>query len=120
MKITLLTMLLLVPFLLTACSGGEKYGAGIDGSAKPVSVQDVFLKPELRGQQVTLTGKISTQCQSNGCWFVLQDETGQIYIDLSRNSFSLPAMPGRKVKASGTVASQQNNLLLIAQGVEVL
>jgi uncharacterized protein YdeI (BOF family) len=122
MKRILLTMLILFPFLVVAaCSGGgEKYGTGVDAAAPEVSVADVFLKPALRGQNVTLAGKIATQCASNGCWFVLQDDTGQIYIDLSRSNFTLPAMPGRAVKASGTIVTQQNNLYLIAQGVEVL
>jgi uncharacterized protein YdeI (BOF family) len=118
MKRILLPALLLIPFLLVACSG-EKYGAGINPAAVTVTVRDVFLKPELFGKEVTLEGKVFTQCESNGCWFVLQDDTGQIYVDLSRNNFALPSRHGKNVKASGTITSFQNNLLLVASGVEV-
>ena len=68
---------------------------------------------------MTLEGKIVSQCQSNGCWFFLQDDTGQIYIDLSTNNFALPSLPNKQVVASGTVARSQQNILLVATGVEV-
>ena len=115
--------LIMVGLLLGACDRGkdkEKFGAGIDPAAPQVSVQDIFLQPLLMDQKVTVQGTVYTQCTSNGCWFILKDETAQIFIDLSTNNFELPPMPGRKVKATGTVTARQNNLLLIAQGVEVI
>ena len=104
--------------LVTGC-GGEKYGAGVDARAPKVKVKDLFLQQGLLGQKVTLEGKVVSQCQSNGCWFFLQDDTGQVYIDLATNKFSLPAMPNKQVVASGTVAMDQRNILLVATGVEV-
>lgn len=118
MKKLLLTTLILTSLALAGC-GGEKYGAGVDSQAPKVQVRDIFLKPELMGKQVTLEGRIVSQCQSNGCWFFLQDDTGQVYIDLSRNQFSLPALPGKQAVTSGTVARSQQNYLLVATGVEV-
>ncbi len=118
MKNLLLTALLLVSFVLAGC-GGEKYGAGVDPDAPKVQVKDVFLKQELMGKKVTLEGSIVSQCQSNGCWFFLQDETGQIYIDLAKSGLTLPASPGKRAVASGTVVRSQQNYLLIATGVEV-
>jgi hypothetical protein len=109
--------LFLLLLVLTAC-GGDRYGAGVDPAAPLVPVRDVFLKPELVGSTVTVQGRIHTQCESNGCWFVLDDSTGQLYIDLAQNNFTLPAMIGRTVKATGTVASFRNSYLLVAQGVE--
>jgi len=118
MRRLLLIATLAVTVILTGC-GNEKYGAGVDASAQIVQVKDVFLQKNLLGQKVTLEGKIVSQCQSNGCWFFLQDETGQLYIDMATNKFSLPSMPNKQVAASGTVARSQNNLVLIATGVEV-
>ena len=118
MKHLLLIGTLVATLILAGC-GGEKYGAGVDASAQMVKVKDVFLKKNLLGQKITLEGKIVSQCQSNGCWFFLQDETGQLYIDMATNKFSLPSMPNKQVAASGTVAKSQNNLVLIATGVEV-
>jgi len=118
--ILLLPLALLFSVLLLSACGKEKYGTGIDPAAPRVAVQDIFLQPQLMGQKVTVQGTVFTQCESNGCWFVLQDDTAQIYIDLSTNNFELPPMPGRKVKATGTVTAFQSNLLLIAQGVETI
>jgi hypothetical protein len=118
-KLLPLVMLFAV-FALVACSGSsEKFGAGVDASLPVVQVKDVFLQPHLLGQKVTLEGRIVSQCASSGCWFYLQDDTGQVFIDLSRNGFELPSLPNRRVKASGTVARAQQAFLLIATGVEV-
>jgi uncharacterized protein YdeI (BOF family) len=116
-----LTCVLFFAFLaLGACgSGAEKYGAGVDASLPVVQVKDVFFEQQLLGQKVTLEGRIVSQCASSGCWFYLQDDTGQVFIDLSRNGFELPSLPNRLVKASGTVARSQQAFLLIATGVEV-
>ena len=113
-----LLVFLLVPLLIAGC-GSDKYGTGVDAAAQKVKVKDLFLQQSLLGQKVTLEGKVGSQCQSNGCWFFLQDDTGQVYIDLSTNQFSLPAIPGKTVVASGTVAMSKQNILLIASGVEV-
>jgi uncharacterized protein YdeI (BOF family) len=118
MKNILLTTFLLLFLALTGCSG-EKYGSGVDPDAPKVQVQDVFLKQELFGKKVTLEGKIVSQCQSNGCWFYLQDETGQIYIDLAKSQLTLPSRPGKQVLASGTVGRTKQSYLLVASGVEV-
>jgi len=119
MKKILLVTVVIASLFLAACSSGEKYGAGVDPDAPKVQVRDVFFDAKLLGQQVTLEGKIVSQCDSNGCWFFLQDETGQIFVDLSRHGFELPSLPGRSVKATGTVARSQQAYLLIATGVEV-
>jgi uncharacterized protein YdeI (BOF family) len=119
MKKKLLGYVLVVSFFLVACSGGEQYGAGVDPGAPRVQVKEMFLRPDLVGKKVTLEGRIVSQCASNGCWFYLQDDTGQVYIDLSRNGFELPSLPNRTAIASGTVARSQQAFLLIATGVEV-
>ena len=113
-----LLMVLLSILLLAGC-GGDKYGTGVDAAAPKVKVKDLFLQQSLLGQKVTIEGRIASQCQSNGCWFFLQDDTGQVYIDLATNKFSLPAMPNKQVVVSGTVARAQQNVLLVATGVEV-
>lgn len=116
----LISMTLLLSALLLSGCGKDTYGEGIDPNAPRVAVQDIFLQPQLLNEKVTVTGKVYTQCESNGCWFVLDDDTAQIYIDLSSHGFELPPMPGRRVMATGTVSTFQNNLLLIAQGVETI
>ncbi len=120
MNKTLLLLLSLLSLVLIGCSGGgDSYGAGVNTDAPRVQVKDVFLKPDLLGKEVTLEGRIVSQCASNGCWFYLQDDTGQVYVDLSRNGFELPSLPNRTATATGTVARTQQAYLLVATGVVV-
>ncbi|MEW6429054.1 MAG: DNA-binding protein [Thermodesulfobacteriota bacterium] len=115
-----LTMLLLAGsvFLLAGC-GGETYGTGVDRKAPVVKVRDIFIRPDLEGKKVTVKGEVFTQCQSNGCWFVIQDDTGQVYIDLSRHQMTLPARLGRKATASGVVTRARGSYLLVGEGVVI-
>jgi uncharacterized protein YdeI (BOF family) len=105
--------------IITAGCSTEKYGAGTNASAKAVKVKDIFLYPELQGQTVTLEGKIVSQCQSNGCWFFLQDDTGNIFINLAPNNFSVPSRIGKNVKVTGIAMPGQEGYQVIASGVEV-
>lgn len=112
-------VLLVILLGLVGCKS-EKYGQGVDSNAPVVTVKDIFLRPEFRGKDVTVQGSISSQCQSNGCWFFLQDATGQIFINLSPNNMTLPDRMGKQVKVTGLVAvSRDMGYHLVARGVEV-
>lgn len=115
----LVLMLAVAAGLLVAGCSAEKYGLGIDSSAPVVMVKDIVLRPELQGQQVTLEGRIVSQCQSNGCWFFLQDTTGHVFINLGPNNFALPARMGKQARVTGIVAASPEGYQLIARGVEV-
>ena len=121
MKYGLLTMLLLGGIaLLSGCGDSEEvYGSGIDPDLPVVTVQEAHFQPELLDTQVTIEGFVQSQCASNGCWFVLRDYTGQIFVDLSRHDFVLPERGSRDVLASGKLITFNNNLMLEAHGVVV-
>lgn len=117
----LIMAFLLVSLFLVGCSKEEVYGSGVNPQATAITVEDAFLKPQFLENEmpITIAGNIQTQCTSNGCWFVLRDATGQIFVDLARNNFTLPARGGREVNASGTLTVFNNNLMLVASGVAV-
>ena len=104
--------------VLLGCAS-EKYGAGIDKSFPEVKVKDIYLDSGIVGKKVTLQGTIASQCGSNGCWFVLQDSTGQIFVNLGPANLTLPPRMNKSTRVSGTVYPVQGELQLIAQGVEV-
>lgn len=103
---------------LLGCSA-EKYGTGVDKKIAAVKVKDIFLDSNPVGKKVTISGKISSQCGSNGCWFVLQDDTGQVFINLSQNNMTLPPRMNKTAKVTGIVYPVQGELQVIAEGVEV-
>src|SRR3990172_7242442 len=102
MKIKTAVLLLFLSVALLGCSA-ERYGSGIDKNYPVLKVKDVFLDSSIIGKPVTLEGKISSQCGSNGCWFVLQDETGQVFINLAPNNMTLPPRMNKSARVTGTV-----------------
>ncbi|MCJ8499731.1 DNA-binding protein [Desulfatitalea alkaliphila] len=101
---------------LYAC-GEKSYGSGLDPKAETKTVSEIFTQADLQGRKVTIEGRIHAQCPTNGCWFVLQDGTGQIYVDLSRNGFELPPMQGRAIAATGVVSTFRGTKMMVAEGV---
>ncbi len=108
----------LVVFSLSGCAS-EKYGAGVDRKIPTIKVKDIFLDTSIAGKKVTVEGNISSQCGSNGCWFVMQDDTGQVFINLGPGNMALPPRMNRKAKVTGIVYPVQGELQVIAEGVEV-
>lgn len=92
----------LLAALAAGCSGGEKYGS-LNSSAPAVQVKDLLLDPAYAGHEVRVKGKITVQCASSGCWFFLQDATGQILVDLQGLGLGLPQRSGKTAEVSGTV-----------------
>lgn len=109
---------LLVTFALAGCSA-ERYGAGIDKGIAHIKVKDIILDRSYVGKTVTLEGSIASQCGSNGCWFVLRDDTGQVFVNLAPNNMTIPPRMNKLAKVTGTVYPVQGELQIIASGVEV-
>ncbi|MBA4371591.1 MAG: hypothetical protein C0402_01875, partial [Thermodesulfovibrio sp.] len=114
MKMTLSVLLtVLVIFSLLGCSV-EKFGAGVDKKIAAVKIKDIFLDSNAVGKKVTIEGKVFTQCGSNGCWFVLQDATGQVFINLAPGNMTLPPRIDKNAKVTGVVAQVQGELQVVA------
>lgn len=117
-KIFFIVLSVLITAALIGCTA-EKYGTGIDKSISEIKVKDIYLNSNIVGKTVTLRGTIASQCGSNGCWFVLQDDTGQIFVNLSSNNISLPPRINKAARVTGIVYPVQGELQVIAHGVEV-
>jgi len=116
--IVLAILIVLLAVALLGCAS-EQYGAGIDKNMPAVKVKDIYLDSSVIGKKVTLQGTISSQCGSNGCWFVLQDDTGQVFVNLAPNNMTLPPRMNKTAKVTGVVYPVEGQLQVIAQGVEV-
>lgn len=109
----------LAALFLGGCSSAELYGQRVPADVQKVQVKDILLKPSLQGQVVALEGIVVTQCTSNGCWFFLNDSTGQLFIDLAPKGFSIPPRTKRVAKVFGMVQQREGSALLVAYGVEI-
>lgn len=70
------------------------------------------------GRELVLKGKIAAECGS-GCWFLLDDGTGQLYVDLAENNFAIPQLQGSDVVMKGVIRVENGDPKLFATNVTV-
>ncbi len=102
--------------LLTGCtaqhSSGQALSPGLTNSA-------IIKDPATyEGRDLVLKGKIATECGS-GCWFLLDDGTGQLYVDLAKNNFAIPQLQGSTVVVKGIIRVENGDPKLFATNVTV-
>jgi len=85
-----------------------------------IKIGDMMSKPGTYwGQDVVLEGKIVNLCRANGCWFILDDSTGTIYVDLAPSGLTITAQKlGATAKVYGTVTKRGSDTYLIGKKVE--
>lgn len=54
-----------------------------------------------------------------GCWFVLDDGTGNISVDLAPHNFTIPQRSGSIAKVYGKVADENNTAYIYADVVKI-
>ena len=72
---------------------------------------------DYKDKDVVIKGKIVQECGS-GCWFIIQDSTGQIYVDLAPSNLVIPQKVGSTAKVSGVVTISKGTTYLIGKKVE--
>lgn len=84
-----------------------------------VQIQNIIKnEPAFDGQYVVIEGKIDSECGS-GCWFIVDDGTAQLYVDILPSNFVIPQKRGSDVKVYGKVTTRDNDPLLIGKIVEI-
>ena len=97
-------------------SGGQERKENNESPVVPVG--SLLENPKAyAGREVSLTGKITTECGS-GCWFFLDDGTGTVYVDTNPGNFAIPQLPGKTVRVKGTVTSTGGDVAILATMVE--
>ena len=94
----------------------EKFGAEVSVQ-QPVSVKSLLTSPdEFAGRELRIEGTIRQECPS-GCWFILDDSTGSIYVDLGPSQIAIPQAVGRRVAAQGIIKKEGPKITFSASGV---
>jgi uncharacterized protein YdeI (BOF family) len=85
---------------------------------KILKIGDILGKPEsYEGQVVIVEGKIISECPA-GCWFILNDGTGTIYVDLAPSNLVIPQKRGAFARVYGQVVRKGSDTYLIGKKVE--
>jgi len=117
MKITILIVLLMTVLFIITCDRSDIYGQPIKDDLQFQNIASVLSNPDRYvGSEVGLKGKIVLECGS-GCWFQLDDGTGQIHVELTPGNFAIPQKVGKSVTVMGKVMEEDGRLVVHASGV---
>lgn len=70
------------------------------------------------GKTVVIEGIIETECPS-GCWFIVNDDTGSIYVDILPSNFVIPQKRGEEAKVYGEVVIKDGDPMIIGRMVKI-
>ena len=116
-----LYLLLLV--LIIGCDSAkmQQVGEAIPAN-RATRIKEVLDRPDaFLEQQVVLSGRVRQVCQHMGCWFVLQDNTRHILIDLEQGrTITVPRnISGDSLRVVGILKRIAGDLRLMGKGVEI-
>lgn len=75
-------------------------------------------EPAYDGKTAIVEGKIVTECGS-GCWFIVDDGTASIYVDILPSNFVIPQKRGSTAKVYGNVTTKDGDPMIIGKIVEI-
>ncbi|MCJ7444480.1 MAG: hypothetical protein MUO26_08120 [Methanotrichaceae archaeon] len=86
---------------------------------EPVKIQDIVQNTAaFEGKNIVIEGKMETECPA-GCWFIVNDGSASLYIDILPSNFVIPQKAGSKVKVYGEVVTKDNDPMMIGKIVEI-
>lgn len=110
-------ILLCVLALILQAAQATEEPAELKGES--VKIQDIVQSPtSYEGKNVIVEGKIDTECPA-GCWFIVNDESASLYIDILPSNFVIPQKAGSAVKVYGQVTTKDNEPMMIGKIVEI-
>ncbi len=82
-------------------------------------IQDIIKNlPAYDGKTAVVAGKIVTECGS-GCWFIIDDGSASIYVDILPSNFVIPQKRGSTAKVYGNVTTKDGDPMIIGKIVEI-
>lgn len=114
---------LMVLVLIIGCDSAkvQQVGEAVPAN-RAVRIKEVLDRPAaFLEQRVVLSGRVGQVCQHMGCWFVLQDSTQHILIDLEQGrTIAVPRnISGDSLRVVGVVKRIGGDLRLTGKGVEI-
>jgi len=103
--------------LVFSCAQAKDEPAELNGEeAKIIDIlQDAA---SYDGKTVVIEGIIETECPS-GCWFIVNDDSGSIYVDILPSNFVIPQKRGEEAKVYGKVVIKDGDPMIIGRMVRI-
>ncbi len=114
-------MVLLIIFALTALimEVVQAKEEPIELKNESVRIQDIIENQSaFVGKMVVIEGKIETECPS-GCWFIVDDGSASLYVDILPSNFVIPQKRGSEIKVYGEITTQDGDPMMIGKIVEI-
>ena len=84
-----------------------------------VKIQDIVKNESaFDNKYIVIEGKIDSECAS-GCWFIVDDETAQLYVNINPSNFVIPQKRGSNVKVYGKITTSSGDPAMIGKIVEI-
>ncbi|MDD1733035.1 MAG: hypothetical protein LUQ53_03590 [Methanothrix sp.] len=88
-------------------------------NGEEVEIMDILQNASAyEGKMVVIEGMIETECPS-GCWFIVNDDTGSIYVDILPSNFVIPQKRGEDAKVYGEVVVKDGDPMIIGKMVQI-
>ena len=88
-------------------------------NGEEVEIADILQNASAyEGKMVVIEGMIETECPS-GCWFIVNDATGSIYVDILPSNFVIPQERGEDAKVYGEVVVKDGDPMIIGKMVQI-
>lgn len=114
------SLFLLFPINITEANNNI-YGSVYDDTIPLKSISYIFETSDLNGKILSFQGLVTAQCKSDGCWFKIKDNTGEVLVDLKPYDFRTPLeIVGSKVKLNGRVNTKDGKVKVDAISLIIL
>ena len=88
-------------------------------NGEEVEIADILQNASAyEGKMVVIEGMIETECPS-GCWFIVNDATGSVYVDILPSNFVIPQKRGEDAKVYGEVVVKDGDPMIIGKMVQI-
>jgi uncharacterized protein YdeI (BOF family) len=115
-------VLIIIAISIAGCiadQSGDQAGNQNAVAPEKVSISDLLSSADkFTDKPISVEGKITSQCGS-GCWFIMSDDNGDLYVNLKPNNFVIPPAMGKKVTVIGNVVIKDNDLALVGSSVSL-
>lgn len=112
-------LLILITLMALAMQAVQAKEEPAELKNETVEVQDIIEDVSAyEGKMVVIEGKIETECPS-GCWFIVDDSSASIYVDILPSNFVIPQKRGSEVKVYGEVTTKNGDPMMIGKIVEI-